>query len=209
MGDGWTGINADEVRGQLQAFADAMTELGQTYCDAFDLFNDELYRAWASEKAVEFNKRLAYLAQQKANIYWRANTVLSAATTAARFMAKHNGAEFNFEINVGEKSDSYVNLEAEKNGVKGMNIPLAKLSLESFSNTVEQVIAGMEALPLDFGLYDPAGELKACYSEMMQDKIFWLRSETQTSVNQMKTAFEEESLNVQLGKTQAEQQLAA
>lgn len=209
MSDGWTGINIDSVKGELDAFREAANEAQQFYRDAFCLFNYDLKLLWASEKAVEFNSRLLRLGWSTTWVGNEANKILDSATKAAQFMARQNGADFSYSYNPIVGENSYEALEEERNGIRGMNIPLAKVALDTFEENFQKFITMMDNLPMNFSLLDPAGELLATYKRMVNYIVNTIKTEVRWAKDRMKSAFEEESLRITLGKQQAEQQLAA
>ncbi len=207
MADGWTGINVEEVKAQLNNFWEQMGSLAQSYVDAFDLFNTELFKTWGSDNAVKFNTNLLSLSEIKRVLYEVQNKVITAASEAAKFMAEHNGSVFNFVFGPQMVSADYKPLQEEINGVKGMNIPLAKLAVDTFDATVKGILNALLALPLGFGLYDPAQELLNQYKNMVTTTAQWVSDSVQDALNWVRGIFEDETLQIEVGKAEAEEEL--
>ncbi len=208
MADAWTGINVEEVTSQLDNFADTTQTIIHNYSTMFDLFNDELYVTWGSENAVKYNTQLIKLFEYKRTLCELRNKILQAASGAASFMAKHNGTEFNYSVGYMMYGGSIKNLKDEINGVKGMNIPLAKMALESFQDGCNEVMNQLDELPVSFGLYDPSGELQATYKALIKDTVSKFKDDFIHARDYVSDAFEEETLQLEVGKAEAEEELS-
>ncbi len=208
MADGWTGIDVETVENQISNFRDGMNRAYNNFKTAFELFNDSLYRTWASPKAVEFNPYIVNLALENL-IDYAANNVLQAASTAASFMARYNGVNHTFTYEEITSSIEPVRLLEDKDGTIGMNVPLAKMALNAFTDSVNSVLNDLRDIPLDFALYDPAGEIKAQYVEMVNSAISHVEYLLEGATKDLEKAFDEETMNIRLGKVQAEQVLSA
>ncbi len=210
MGDGWTGINIGSVVKELDTFKGRMKEILTNYTDAFDLFNDELYRLWASENAVSFNDYIYKMAWIKYSIDYTGNDILVSAANAAKIMAQHNGASLTYDARryMYSMGPHYKKLVDSQNGIRGMNIPMAKYSLDTFLESVSNVINMLNDLPMNFSLLDPNGELLTQYQSMVKKLIESIQSRIEESKSKLNEAFETEQLKVTMGKEQAEQTLA-
>ncbi len=204
MADGWTGINVGEVTSQLNNFWEQMGTLVQSYVDSFDLFNTELFKTWGSDNAVKFNPILMGLSEIKKVLADLLNKIITAATEAAKAMAQHNGSVFDLLFNPKNVQVDYVPLKEEINGVKGMNIPLAKLAVDTFNSTVKGIIDGLLTLPLQFGLYDPAQEILTQYKNMVTTAAGWVSNAVKDAVEWLNGIFEDETLQIEVGKEAAE-----
>ncbi len=210
MGDGWTGINLDAVKSQLDNFKSVMDEIANNYQTAFSLFNEELYRTWASEKAIAYNAHIKNLATLGLDIGRCAWDVLYSASRAADFMAQHNGASFSYDVGTRPSGEGDAKmLEDVKDGITGMNVVLAKMSVDAFKESTTSLIERLIEVPTDFSLLDPDGTLQTEYKRMVNQLILLISNAVSSAVNDAKAAFETEELNVMLGKQQAESQLTA
>ena len=211
MGDGWTGINIEGVKSDLTAFYEAMKQIQTDYRTDFDYFNDELYRAWASPKAADFNGWLVYAARVYRLIGKCTNDILVSATNAADYMARGNGSSFSYEFErlYDGANNEFKHLEEEKDGVTGMNIPMAKFAFTDFTNACNNIIAALGNVPMNFSLLDPEGSLLAEYKRLVNDLTLEIDENLSDLSKQLEEAYKEEELQITLGKTQAEQQLSA
>ncbi len=228
MSDGWTGLNIEAVKKELDDFEQKMYEIASNYQSAYDLFEDELKKLWASPRAVDFNTNLLHLERYGRKIKYDCDDVLRSASNAAKIMAQHNGATFDYDyhgyktigereaetgqkINVGYVTwdESFGPLKQSINGVEGMNIPLVKYSLDCFQGSAQAVINDLNALPINFSLIDPNGELVSLYRSIVTKRASELQEEINDAVATVSAALEEETLQVRLGKEQAEQTLSA
>lgn len=208
MGDGWTGLNVEAVKEQIQTFRNEAFRAYSNFKSAFELFNDSLYRTWASPKAVDFNSYIINLAYENI-ICLSCNDVLQAACAAASFMARYNGDNTTFTYEELVEDIEPVRLLDNKEGITGMNIPLAKMALSSFTDSVKSVLNELRDLPVNFALYDPAGELKTQYQALVKDAISHIEFLVEGATKDLNAAFDEESMNITMGKQQAEQVLSA
>ena len=227
MSDGWTGLNIEAVKKELDDFEQKMTEISTMMDDAWTLFSDELHRMWASPKAVEFNKQLHKLDYYEYKITLDRDDILLSASNAAKVMAQHNGATFDYEYHgyhtngeldaMGYHSTCVAcagnpfpwELQESRNGVQGMNIPMVKYSLNCFRDSANNVVSMLNELPMNFSLIDPEGELVAIYRSIVSKTASDLQEAINTAVATVSAALEEETLQVRLGKEQAEQTLSA
>ncbi len=207
MADAWTGLNVEAVKTQLSSFEETMNGIITNYSDAFDLYNEELYVTWGSEKAVAFTKNLETLNGYKRSLCDVLNKILSAAVSAAQFMAKHNGTEFNYDFAYRGYSGKCKALQEDINGVKGMNIPLAKLAHSTFGENCNEIIVELNELPLDFALYDPSGEIQAAYKTLVNTEVNRFSDSVKEANKVISNAFEEETLQIEVGKVEAEEEL--
>ncbi len=207
MADAWTGLNVEAVKTQLSSFEETMNGIITNYSDAFDLYNEELYVTWGSEKAVAFTKNLETLNDYKRSLCEVLNKILSAAVSAAQFMAKHNGTEFNYDFGYRGYSGNCKALQEDINGVKGMNIPLAKLAHSTFGESCNEIIVALNELPLDFALYDPSGEIQAAYKALVSTEVNRFSDSVKEANKVISNAFEEETLQIEVGKVEAEEEL--
>lgn len=212
MSDGWTGINIDEVKGQLDAFDETMKNIVSEYRAAFDLLNEELYSTWASKNAVDFNANLLNLSHIIFAIDSSRERILYSAALAARYMAKHNGADFSYDAKVPENLDrmyDFKRLEESKNGIMGMNVALAKVAVSTFTDSYKNVASKLDSISVNFSLLDPSGELENSYRELINETISHIDEIAESSINVLNAKFEEETNNIILGKQQAENILTA
>ena len=210
MGDGWTGIDIGAVETQLDNFVEAMYDINSYYYATAREFANSLYRTWASEKAVEFNSKLEEIEHLEDTMVICHNKILASATKAANFMASYNGAEFNYDYVIWVLGDLKVqHLEAEKDGIKGMNVTLAKFALDTFNEKMKNIVNALDTLPMDFSLLDPAGELQAEYVALVKSAKENVQATAESVSAELTAAFETEEKNILLGKTQAETELAA
>ncbi len=174
------------------------------------MFSDELYRLWGSERAVAFNNVLTMLSELNVRIESVRYQILTSASKAASFMAQRNGATFNYDGNEGVPSSGleFQKLEVSKDGIKGMNIPLVKVSVDTFYQSTSQMVEMLRDAPLSFSLLDPAGELREEYKRLVLSLIGGLENTIGYSIGQIKEALEEEELQITMGKEQAAQTLA-
>lgn len=210
MSDEWTGIKLEAITRELNIFKDYMKNIATMYADAFALFSDELYRVWASERAVEYNRILIMLSELNVHIETTSYNVLDSASKAAKFMAEHNGASFAYDDIGGIPTSglSFTSLEVSKNGIQGMNIPLARISLDTFEETTSKIMEMVRNTPISFSLLDPAGELYDSYSRMVNSLTGKLGNAIGFAIGQLKATFETEELQIKMGKEQAAQELA-
>ncbi len=203
MSEGWTGGNFAQVKYELNNFLEAMEQIRRNYFNSLISFNVRLKRTWASEKAVEFNAKLKALAQLNETI--RANTIeiMRKAELAAFKMADANGVDFTYTPYYEIIDTNYMPLLEEKDGIKGMNIPLAKEGLDSFIAACGTVKSDLSSVPFNIELLDPNGDIKAAYKEIINKLINTISEEIDAVNNDMQTAFENEELQLELGKRQA------
>lgn len=207
MADGWTGLDVNTVKAQLRTFDEEMNKIISTYSDAFELFNNDLYVTWGSEKAVQFNKNLGSFSTYKSDFCEIRNKILNAAVSAAKFMAQHNGTTFDYSVAFMGTSTDVKELKNEINGVIGMNIPLAKLALETFTSTCNQIITDLDNLPIDFALYDPSGDMQKAYKDLVLNRTQNLSTALNDANVILQNAFAEETMQLEVGVVEAEEEL--
>ncbi len=206
MSDGWTGIKIEDVKNELDSFEESMNNIDVTYSTAYDLFNDELSHLWASDKAIDFNEKLIALSNFSHYFDTVRYKIISSAAVAASYMASHNGASFEYDVkSVGTSQKTHYHpLLEEIDGIKGMNIPLAKMSLNSFEESSQMVVNLIAELPLNFSLLDPSGELLAEYKNLINILSADLTEDINQAFSTLRTVFEEETLQITLGRIEAE-----
>ncbi len=209
MADDWTGINIRIVTSQLNTFADKTKNIIHNYSTNFDLFNDTLYETWGSDNAVNFNEHLTSLFKYKKELCEMRNKLLKAVSEAATEMAKHNGATFNYRVDYMMYGGVPKKIREDINGVKGMNIPLAKTALDSFEYGCSETVKSLDELPVELGLYDPSGELEATYKALIKNTVSQFKNDFIDARNYLADAFKEETLQLEIGKKEAEEELAA
>ncbi len=209
MGDGWTGINISDVQKQLDAFKDAMKQIKSKYVQGAIKFTSNLSLVWASEKAVDFNQQIVSLEGFEEELNNCHNNILMSAAKAASFMAKYNGAEFEYDYTLWHGHYFFDKLQSEKDGLKGMNVALVKVALNDFHDKMKAVEADLDGVPMNFSMFDPAGDLQAEYKKMIDKSIIYIRNELSTIETVLNKAIEEETNNIMLGKQQAENVMAA
>ena len=207
MSDGWTGINIGEVKNNLNEFKDGMESARELYFNSLIAFNVVLYRGWASERAVEFNTRLEKLAELNRTIRNYTEEMLHNAQMAGFYMAASNGANFDYDYFMNIIDTNYKPLAEEQDGVKGMNIPLVKDASVTFMANVGKVNAQLAAIPYNIALIDPSGELQAIYEEKVKKLAGDITEQLLYVVDELNEAFEQEELQLQMGKAQAEDAL--
>lgn len=199
-----------EVKFQLDYFYNEVYGILSDCKTAFDLFNDELYRAWASPNAVDFNEQLYDFVVAYHNTSALVDNILDSASKAASYMARSNGTEFSYSWHSIAPFDTldYIKLVEKNNGRTGMNIPLCKIVLADFIDVVTKVVYDLNNIKMNFSLFDPAGDLQAEYRKMLKAASDQIASKLTDTANVMDKAFEEETMQITMGKEQAAQELA-
>ncbi len=208
MADGWTGLDLGKIRTQLNNFDEIMSDAISDYETAYYIFNRDLYNMWASPKAVEFNGILSELAYEIVRLKKCRYEVMYGAVKAAQYMAQRNGATFEYDVPEVDEYYEVASLELDKDGIAGMNIPLAKLALETFTESVTKAVGKIDSLSMDFALYDPNGELIRAYIARVQKAKDEISNYLNMATDKLTTAFEEEEMQIVMGKQQAQTALA-
>ena len=207
--DGWTGFDPNAVQAEILNFQEYMNTIIVDYSNDFNMFNEQLFKSWASEKAVEFNSHLEALSSIRLNFATSTNDILQSAIQAAAHMATANGATFALSANISGINTPYMLLAEERDGIKGMNITLAKADLDQFDSSCQDILNRLADAPIQFSLFDPGSELITAYKTIINNLVTSLTEELNQAVAAMESAFETEEMSIRLGKTQAEQQLVA
>ncbi len=210
MGDGWTGINIDEVRINLAEFEGAFTHAITIFCNGFDTFNQELFGLWASEKAVEFNSHLKRFSEFKKELSEVESGIIMSAGDAASIMASHNGVTFAnpYSSSDFKSREGYTPLRLILHGIQGMNIAVASVSLTEFKGICEQVRSLLDNLPMNLELIDPDGSLLDSFRKKISSASSDVKYMLSGLTNSLEDAFEKEKNEIKLGQEAAEAALA-
>ncbi len=206
----WTGVNLTEVTTNLANFEAEANSITSDFATAYTVFDSTLYEAWASPRAVEFNRHLETIALVYNETVDALYTVLCAAGIATQEMAQYNGATFSNPyqtIPAGKKFTEYQALRSDIGGTEGMNIALVNSAYDTFYDQIVNVDQRLRGLPTAFGLYDPSGELQGAYQELINKAITQVEDAINAAIPVINDAIHNEVNQVEFGKTAAETEL--
>ena len=216
-----TGFNTTQAQAQLEAFKEAYEEAGKILNNAFYNFQDELRTKWYSPKAVEFYS--SYIGvrtkvwNSKTRTFW---TIMNNAIGSYNILARSNGeaemenpysrlANATILYSSGDHADVEFS-ERSPEGAVGMNTLLVKnVVIPLFKESIAKSISAFESLPLDIAFYDPAGELKASFKEMIVKMTEVITTEVDSLLQTVNEALGTEIENITIAKESAAETLSA
>ena len=228
--DTFTGFTPDEASKQIIEFFAKCVEAGLDtfYYKGVEPFYHTLQKVWCSPKAVDFgNKYLPRLNALHKKIIYVGATICFNATTAYNSLAEANNLPSiqpsyddnfpNFSKGFTEGDPKSLDLDylvdydgttfelykVSPNGIVGMNHLQVKQAMELFKSIVSETIGKLNDLPMDIAFYDPNGEMKYAYKDLINKLVEEINSEISEIITNINTALDTEVDNIMLAKEQA------
>lgn len=213
-----TGFNPTQAQAEIDRLGEELYKSLETFIDSSVSFFGALGDAWYSPKAVEFfNYSSPVLVDLQLTYLKMADIIIKNSVAAYNVLAKANDCG-TIESNASYciiPEGAYTDVEAGiwdegPNGEVGMNTLLVKASiLPKFKESITKFLNGLDSLPLDIGFYDPAGELKARFKEMVVKFKEHATSKTNDIVVKIETLMTTEVENIEIAKNAAAETLSA
>lgn len=210
----FTGFDPEQARTQIIDFFNQVCDLANNFYDkGTKLFVNGLQTAWCSPKAKEFSeKHFAKLANINSNLAQLGKNIAISAVQAFNYVASSNGTagiyidgiENGFQAPTDTERWDFLPLkEISDSGVVGMNHQNVKLLVSLFKDSVNNLINGLNELPLDIAFYDPDGEMKASYKQEITNMVNTITEEANSVYADIDAALETEVNTILLAKDNA------
>ena len=178
---------------------------------------DGLYYAWCSPNAKDFSsKHFPIISAIDINVRHLGKNIAISATQAYNYIATSNGSStitdgfFAGDQQAMNETSSYtLLLDKNGDGIVGMNHQNVKLLVSLFKDAVNNLINGLNELPLDIAFYDPNGEMKAAYKKEITDMVNVITEQTTAVYNDIEAALETEIDTILLAKENAASTMTA
>lgn len=212
-----TGFNPEQAKQQIEDFFYQVRDLANIFLErGLNVFVYGLMTAWCSPKAKEFSeKHFEKIAFIDSEIFHLGRNITIAATQAYNYVAKSNGAPM-ISIGTLDRGEDFAESRWDKirlkeqadSGVVGMNHQNVKLLVSLFKDSVNNLINGLNELPLDIAFYDPDGEMKASYRQEITKMVNTITEEANSVYADIDAALETEVNTILLAKDNAASTMA-
>ena len=207
-----TGFNPEQAKAQIDDFFYQVRDLANIFLErGLNVFVYGLRTAWCSPKAKEFSeKHFERIAFIDSRIFHLGRNITIAATQAYNYVAKSNGAP-TISIGTLDRGEDFVDSRWDKirlkeqadSGAVGMNHQNVKLLVSLFKDSVNNLINGLNELPLDIAFYDPDGEMQASYRQEITKMVNTITEEANSVYADIDAALETEVNTIELAKDNA------
>jgi len=216
--DGITGFNPTAAQDKIDNLYETLEKTMLTFRDGSVNFLDSITRSWYSPKCVEFGYRTSGIFKNIIYEYGKMwNTIMRNTVAAYNVLARANecpsfeysasGLEYwcgegNVSIHYADVMPSF---ESEgPGGEVGMNTTLVKaVILPKFKADLSKFYTALDETPLDIDFYDPNGELKAKFKELIVKFKEFVTEKTNEVVAKLEELLTTEIDNIEIAKEQA------
>ena len=172
-GNGFTGLNPEMAATNIASFEGAVRGSVELLKNAFTTLFTDLKEVWASPNAVEFsNQYTSEIETFMHDFASHVGMIDDGARAAYNAAANANGAQTIEALVDFEPGGGYAlpcALDAEKNGVVGMNIVAVRDAvLTDFKLNMESALASFADIPNAIALYDDADGQRHAYASRIE-----------------------------------------
>ena len=221
MNDNIIGFSPEEAIRQINEFGNTI-----------DAFQQILERTWCSPNAVAFsNKHFPRMKALPTKIELVAMVICHNAVDAYNFIANSNGLptisdtspnddwpefaarEFKYTLDLDTLAldEQYWTplKEASPAGIVGMNHAQVIQARNELMNKTKIYMGKIDNIPIDIAFYDPNGEMRESYKNMVRNMIEEVNSEMESVTSEIDAALQTEEDRIELAKENAVKTMAA
>ncbi len=223
MGDGWTGVDLNQARADLDRFHNMVKELDMYANDAISTFSDVLAENWFSYTAAH-STIIGTLSTIGGFIDGIDKTIIEKAVSAIQTLASSNGATFMYEPEglVRGAHPIYVTehgfggaafdvsnhcKETGPNGEMGMNKAKVSVGLNELTQKINSVCNNLDNLPTNIALYDPSGDLANAFKTAITKGVQYSKEALARATKYVETDMNNEFDTISLGVLRAKEAL--
>ena len=200
--DGFTGINEGAIHAEIKAYQHAVDEAEYYLSTAMKNFMGTLKTKWASPEAAEkSSKWIATAEQNNANLHNDAAVTVDKVEDVATNIANAVGGTYTRmcrDMQMNAAKDTWeiavTPCSEEINGSIAMDVESVRVILTTFNEEMTNAISKIEAIPTSLSVYDANGNIKASFSnkvneikESIKEATTTINTEIDESINNFMT----------------------
>ena len=203
--NGMTGLDPECAVYDYNELASSLMDLRGEIVSWLKDFYSDMVELWASPNATEFGKMFSGLSDELASEFCKsANIIVDNTRAAIQIMAHANNVSVNLEKVAYPKWSSDFPFRANKDGIVGMNVNLARNASNAMITRGQLLVNKIDGtFHLRLSLYDPSGNLTDLFFELIHNFSQKVSAAIETLSSYIKTSMDEETNTVLLAKTQA------
>ena len=200
--DGFTGINESAIHAEIQAYKSAVNVAAIKLTAAMKNFMGTLNTKWASPEAAEkSSKWIATAEQNRSNLHNDTAVTIDKVEDIATNIANAVGGTYtrmciDMQMNDPKYTSSIdaTPCSEEINGSIAMDVESVRVILTTFNEEMTNAISKIEAIPTSLSVYDANGNIKASFSnkvneikESIKEATTTINTEIDESINNFMT----------------------
>ena len=215
--DGMTGFNPAAAQQRIDSLYDILDRTMLIFRDGSVDFFFDLQNSWYSPKCVEFGNYSTKLLESVIIEYGKMwNAIMRNTVAAYNVLARANDCpSFQYDSSTvqswcGDRVGVHFSdvlpgfYESGPNGEVGMNTTLVKaVLLPEYKTNLTKFYTALDELPLDIDFYDPEGELKAKFKELVVKFKDYTAEKVEEMFSKLRESLDTEVDNIEIAKEQA------